>query len=738
MKSNQTAYKRLLIYIFPLIILIEIIGIGWGIFSSANESFFVILLLFLMISTLVLLFFILKGTTDTNKQLSISNEKLNSIFDSLDVAIWSHDLKEDVLLITQGIQKLYGYNLEEFYKDPLFWKKVIYPDDLYVLKEREEKLQSGTPCTSIYRITRPDGEVRWIQDRGFPTIDETGHLIYFTSVLFDITDRKESEDLYRSLIEMSPDIITVLINEKFVYINESGSKVLGVTNDHDFIGMSVSHFIRYEDLTTIKNKLNEVKTEKDIDNLRFELLVARLDRKLIDLEVVIRPILYGGRSAVQLVGRDITNRKRSDKIIHDMAYFDALTGIPNRNMFKQRLESVIETSVNKSFAILFLDLDRFKIINDTKGHSTGDLLLKEVAIKLKQVIGNKGEVFRQGGDEFIILQENTNKQDVVELANEVLGTFAKPSVVEDQEFFVTPSIGISMYPNDGVDQESLIKHADTAMYLAKEQGKNNFQFYYRDLDRITARTMELESGLRRSLAHEQFTLYYQPKVQLKTGKVVGVEALLRWKHPVLGMIAPNEFIPLAEETGLIVPIGKWVLKRACEQIIEWQQNGLGTIPVAVNISMRQIQDVGFVEEVEATIKETEINPSCLELEITESIMQDFERSTMVLNQLKQLGVKLSLDDFGTGYSSLSNLRHLPIDNIKIDKSFVDDIADHIQHSSIVKAIIDMGHNLNFNIIAEGIETEEQLLFFIENSCEVGQGFYYSKPLLPDKLEKFLK
>ena len=729
MNFNLHNHKPILIILFIIVILLEIIDLVLGIFSPSKKIVSFYINLALMLSTFILLILLLKGTFQTSKELNNSNQNLNSIFDSLDVAIWSHDLTSNILLITPGIEKLYGHTWDEFYNDKQLWKKVIYPDDLSVLEVREKQLNSGAPCTSVYRIIKPDGKVRWIQDRGIPTLDSKGTLVYFTSVLFDITDKKESEDLYRSLVEMSPDIITVISNEKFVYINESGSRLVGAASPSDLIDKEVSQFSNQEVIDEIKKKLEDGLTG-DIAKNRFEMQVSRLDGQEIDVEVSIMPILYGGRPSAQIVGRDITTRKKAEKTIRDMAYYDSLTGIPNRNMFKKYLNESLTQSPDDPFAILFLDLDRFKVINDTKGHTIGDLILERVAMRLKEVVQNEGMVFRQGGDEFLIILNNIKVERVEQLAATILLHFSNPIVIRDQEFFVTPSIGISMYPTDGADQESLIKHADTAMYLAKEHGKNNFQFYYPDLDKITSRKMELENGLRRALELDQFTLYYQPKVHLATGKILGVEALLRWIHPVLGMIAPGDFIPLAEETGLIIPIGKWVLKKACEQSKSWEEKGIGTIPVAVNISMRQIKEDGFVEAVKEILLEAALNPSNLELEITESIMQDFAQSTVTLKQLKDLGLIISMDDFGTGYSSLNNLRHLPIDNIKIDKSFVDDIKDQSYDGSIVKAIINMGQNMNFNIIAEGIETKEQVEFLFKHSCEIGQGYYYSKPLPP--------
>jgi diguanylate cyclase (GGDEF)-like protein len=388
-------------------------------------------------------------------------------------------------------------------------------------------------------------------------------------------------------------------------------------------------------------------------------------------------------------------------------------------------------------AIFFLDLDRFKFINDTKGHSIGDVLLKKVAECLQQAVGSDCMVSRYGGDEFIILANNMDKQRASLLAKKILDRFSEAIDLDRNTYFITPSIGISLYPADGTDIESLIQKADTAMYQAKENGKNNFQFFSCELANLTLRKIELENDLRKALEQNDLQLYYQPQIDLETGKLVGVEALLRWKHPGLGNISPTEFIPLAEDSGLIVPIGLWVLETACEQNKAWQDAGFEAIPIAVNISVRQFQDEQFVDKVLSILEHTGLNPAYLELEITESILQNKNESTKILNQLKEHGIRFSIDDFGTGYSSLSYLRYLPLDKIKIDKSFLDQIDVDSHQRTMAKTIIDMGNNLGFTVVAEGIEKQEQVTILKEYACQIGQGYYYSLPLMVEQMDNFL-
>lgn len=723
-------------WLVSLFILVEIFVLFADFFFPIKHIAFSVLHISISLVTVVFILSLIYVMNKTTKELKHSNERLRYIFDSLDVAIWSHDMKRDHLMITPGIEKLYGYSLNEFYRDQLLWRKAVLPEDQKIIEERLEKLNTKKPVTSFYRIVRPDGKVRWIRDRGIPTYDEKGEFTDFTSVLFDVTEQKEREERYRGLVEMSPDIIAVIRNWKFVFINKAGSELFGTS---DIIGRHVLEFVSTDNVRSIKDIVQEMDdNDKDIEKNYFECQLLLSNGDVIDAEVSLMKILYEGRIAKLVVGRNITERKKAQQLIHNMAYYDSVTNLPNRNMFKEHVNKSLTTNgENQELAVLFLDLDRFKVINDTKGHSTGDLLLKDVADRLRNTVKSDGLVSRQGGDEFLILLEGKKKEEIEKVAHQIIDDLSRPFFVQCEDVFVTASIGISLYPEDGEDQETLIKNADTAMYLAKERGKNNFQYYNAVLNTQSTRKMVLEIGQRKALDTNQFNMVYQPQFELETGTIIGVEALIRWEHPKLGPISPVEFIPIAEETGLIVQIGKWILQQVCRDHNQWKQDGHGSIRMAVNISVRQMQEQKFVSSVKQVMEECNVDPNMFELEITESIMQNINHSIVILKELKELGVKIAIDDFGKGYSSLSYLKHLPIDKIKVDKSFVDDILDPTHNGSIAKAIIDMGHIMKFTVIAEGIEEKKQVDFLLENNCKLGQGFFFSKPLPEHELRKLL-
>ncbi|KGX88715.1 putative bifunctional diguanylate cyclase/phosphodiesterase [Pontibacillus marinus] len=422
----------------------------------------------------------------------------------------------------------------------------------------------------------------------------------------------------------------------------------------------------------------------------------------------------------------------------DLAYHDPLTGLKNRTKFRKDLMNVIDEAQlrNHKVGLLLIDLDRFKYVNDTLGHYTGDGLLKEVSNRLKDGLEVYDNLYRLGGDEYIIILPNASALYCQQTAEAVLKEFTNPFLVNEYEISVTPSIGISVYPENGSDQESLFISADMAMYLAKENGKNNFQFYNAELHEIINRRVYIESELSKAIEKDQLELYYQPKVDLYTKEITGMEALLRWKHPKLGFISPQEFIPLAEETGNIVAIGEWVLKTACKQNKHWQEKGFDPLCISINVSARQFEHSDFINAVSKALDETGLSPQYLELEITESIIQNVSESKEVLNRLRSIGVKLSIDDFGTGYSSLYVLRELPIDVIKIDKSFIDNLTDS-KNLSMIKTIIDLGLNLNLHVLAEGIEHEYQVKKLVEQGCSSGQGYQFSRPVSEKDFEALL-
>ncbi|MHA6788416.1 putative bifunctional diguanylate cyclase/phosphodiesterase [Pseudomonas bijieensis] len=425
-----------------------------------------------------------------------------------------------------------------------------------------------------------------------------------------------------------------------------------------------------------------------------------------------------------------------------LAYHDGLTSLPNRSLFSKMLsQSISEASrYHRQLAVLFLDLDRFKHINDTLGHDAGDQLLQEVAQRITACLRASDTVARLGGDEFVILLPELSEDKYVAItAQKVLSTIARPFNLQDHEFRVTASIGISVFPQDGLDEQTLKKNADIAMYQAKQQGKNNFQFYSEKLNADSLERLTLELSLRHALERQEFQLHYQAKRDIRSGQITGMEALLRWDHPDLGIVAPMQFIPIAEETGLIVPIGKWVLKTACLQNVAWQQQGLPHLGMAVNLTARQFADENLLTDLAAILAETGMEASLLELEIAESLlMQDVKRALSVLTGLKRLKIRIAIDDFGIGYSSLSALQQFPLDSIKIDRSFICDVTSVSEDKALTEAIIAMGRTLSLTVVAQGVETKEQADFLRENACDEFQGFYFNRPVPADQFTMLLQ
>jgi diguanylate cyclase (GGDEF)-like protein len=450
----------------------------------------------------------------------------------------------------------------------------------------------------------------------------------------------------------------------------------------------------------------------------------------------------GDTTIIAAISRDIRARLAIEEKVAYLAQFDALTGLPNRNLFQDRLVQAMALAKRNEWpmAVLFIDLDRFKLVNDTLGHTAGDQLLKQAAERLRTCIRSSDTVGRLGGDEFAaILSELSIPSDAGLVAQKIIDLLRQPFDLDGKETYVSASIGITLYPADSDSAEALIMSADAAMYRAKEQGRNNYQYFTRDMNQRALARVQMEAALRRALERQEFRLAFQPKAHLTTGRICGFEALLRWQHPEKGVVPPAEFIPVLEDTGLIVPVGEWVLRSACAQIRAWQKSGLKVPPVSVNLSARQFEQQNLSEAVHRALSETGVSAELIEFEITESLlMNDPEGAARTLASLKESGVKLSMDDFGTGYSSLGYLKRFPIDTLKIDRSFVHDISNDASGETLTRAIIHLAQNLKLKVIAEGVETEDQLAFLKANGCDEMQGYFFARPTDAEECGRMLR
>lgn len=436
--------------------------------------------------------------------------------------------------------------------------------------------------------------------------------------------------------------------------------------------------------------------------------------------------------------RDITERYENQILMKHHAHHDELTGLPNRRYFQTYVNGILESSLSHdiNLAIFLLDLDRFKLINDTLGHARGDTLLVEIARRLDMYLHDKGKLFRMGGDEFTIaFKDFHSNEELKKVADDIIKIVRKPFVIQNLEFHVSTSIGIAIYPNDGSDVSTLFSNSDNAMYRAKDRGKNGYCFYNSDMSEGSLQKLTLESELEIAIQNNDLVLHYQPQIDLNTNQIMGMEALLRWNHPQLGLIPPDKFIPLAEEMGLMVNLGEWVLKHACRQMKTWHNQGLTSLKLSINLSPQEFLKQQLVDKIKQVLLETGLSPQCLELEITESMTMDVIRSTSILKELYDTGIQIAIDDFGTGYSSLNYLKNFHIHRLKIDRSFIRDMMDGPKDAKIVGTIVSIAHALNLKVIAEGVETEEQLEFLRDLQCDEIQGFYYSKPLSASEIEK---
>jgi diguanylate cyclase (GGDEF)-like protein/PAS domain S-box-containing protein len=566
----------------------------------------------------------------------------------------------------------------------------------------------------------------------------------------DVIDRKstekalqESEQRFRQLVSMSSDWyweqdehlrFTAITGGFGAKAGASSERYLGKTRWETVDGMAATDWGQaHIALTEAHQSFSELEYEARDD-----------DGDTRWFSVNGEPVFdgHGAFRGYRGTGTDITSRKLAERRITHVAQHDVLTGLPNRSLLQDRLGQAVAYSMRCAHPVwvMLIDLDRFKFVNDSMGHKAGDVLLMTVAARLRGALRDTDTVARLSGDEFVvILTEHEDQKLSVDVVQRLMDSVAQPVLLGSTEFFVTCSIGVAVFPTDGAPAESLIEHADIAMYRAKKLGRNNFQFYTPAMNEEAMERVRIESALRNALERNEFVLHYQPQVDLASGEIVGMEALIRWQHPEMGMVAPNRFIGVAEETGLIVQIGAWVLREACRQNQAWQQAGLGKLCVAVNLSARQFGAANLIADIRAVLAETGLAPRCLEIELTESLfMSDVTLAVELLHAMKALGINLSIDDFGTGYSSLSYLSRFPIDVLKIDRSFVAEITRDSNDAAIVASIIALAHNLKLAVIAEGVETEEQLDYLRRHGCDEMQGYYFSRPLPGAEFEALLR
>ncbi len=664
------------------------------------------------------------------------------IVDYAPLGIYQSDRAGRILTANLALARMLGYD------SPEQLKQLDMGRDIYFESREREKLiaqyePGGRGATLEVRFKRRDGAPLWVQLDAHAVKDEAGRTIFFEGFVHDLSGRKqaeaarqESEQKLRLLFDASPlGIFHFQADGRLTDGNDNFLAMFGITR-----AQLAGFDMRQQADAQLRRGL-EAALAGGIGH--FEGAYLTPAGRSIPLKVDFAPIFDAAKRVVGGGGIvvDLSEQQRAREMIHQQAYYDPLTSLPNRMLFTNQLTLAIKHAQMRQqrLAVFFLDLDRFKTINDTLGHAVGDRLLQGVAERLAGCLRGEDTLARFGGDEFMLMLELKPPDDEKRIAERILSTFARPWGVEGNEYHLSASLGISIYPEDGEDAPTLIKNADTAANRVKEQGRGHSQRYQADMHASAFAQLALENDLRNALARAEFEVHYQPQVAVTGGLMHGVEALVRWHHPTLGLIYPMEFIPLAESTGLIVPISEWVMQSACAQQQRWHAAGLPPLRMAVNLSVRQFLQPGLAETIAQILHSTGMDARYLELEITESVaMQNAEMAIKTLGELKKMGVSIAIDDFGTGYSSLSYLKRLPIDALKIDQSFVRDITNDPDDAAIVTAAIVMAHSLKLKVTAEGVETEAQKNFLARQQCDYIQGYLYSKPVPAAAIEAMLR
>ena len=677
--------------------------------------------------------------------LGDSEEKYRMLLDGVhDYAIFLLDPAGRVVSWNAGAERIKGYTADEIIGQD--YSCFFSPED--IKRGRPKEVLRMTAASGRHKEdgirVRKDGS-QFLASVTFTALREAdGSLRGFSEISRDLSESKESEARYRGLLEAAPDAMVVVNQDgEIVLLNVQAEKQFGYRRD-ELVGQKVKNIIPegFAERLIADGTRSAAEALAQEIGTGIELTGRRKDGSEFPIEIMLSPLKGAEGVLVTAAIRNITTRKKAEALMIHSSEHDFLTGLPNRMLLSDRVNQAIRMAIRhkRKVAVLFLDLDGFKHINDSLGHPTGDKLLQSVGKRLVDCVRGTDTVSRQGGDEFVVLlSEEEDSEDASITAKRMQRAVAEAHFIDQHDLHVTCSVGVSVYPDDGLNAETLIKNADTAMYQAKANGRQKYQYFKPAMNVRAVERQSLEESLRRALERQEFVVHYQPKINLKTGRITGAEALLRWTHPTRGPVPPGQFIPVAEDCGLILPIGSWVLRQACQQAQVWVDAGLPLGNMAVNISAMQLQSENFLEDVFAILQDTRLDPRLLELELTESVLMKHAESTAsILTALRGRGVQVAVDDFGTGYSSLSYLRKFPIDALKIDQSFVGQITTVPDEIIIVKAVIGLGRSLKLRVVAEGVETQEQLAFLQAHQCDEAQGYYFSQPVLPEQFAKLLK
>ena len=672
----------------------------------------------------------------TKRELDENQQRYHSLFKHNPDGIYSLDATGQLIGINPSLEGILGYSLEDLIT--MTFHELVDPDHLEMTNQMFIKALEGIPQNYETIAIRKNGDRIPLEITNMPIIiDEKVTGVF--GVAKDISKEKEAVDLleeneekYRSLFDYNLDAVFEIDQSGFFTDANKMTETLTGFSKAELLLMPFQNLLEKD-----WEKANAFfSTVIGGSPVTFEQTTRHKDGELKEIDISAVPKRKQGKvDGVFAIVRDITEKKQAQVKINELAFTDQLTGLPNRHWFYQNLQKVVKRAgeQHESVAILLLDFDDFKSINDEFGHFVGDLYLKKVTERIQACLRKEDTISRLGGDEFTIVLENVAEAYLSQLAEQILEEMKKPISLLDKKIVMSLSIGICIQTDRIHDGETLIRQADIAMYSAKEKGKNNYQFFSEELNEKVTRKIQLEKALRNAIEQEEFQLHYQPQVDLKTEKLVGFEALIRWNSPT-GLVPPLDFIPLAEETGLILPIGEWVIREACRQMKKWEKEGRSKVKVAVNVSARQFNDVDFAWKLKEILEDENVEPSYLEIEITESVMMDVKESSLFIQELKKLGVKIAIDDFGAGYSSLNVIKNFEIDTLKTDKSLIDEVLSNRRNMLILAAIIDVGKKLSAEIIVEGIELKEQVIALKEFDV-IGQGYFYSRPLPAEQLEQ---